>query len=86
MAKDARGHGSNSRGGGGNQAVREQTAMRQAIDERHFPTRSTGEKVGALDQTIPTGGTQRVIDNAQAAARANLGAHQGAVNAIKSKL
>ena len=83
--KDARGHGSNARGGG-NQTVREQIAMRQSIDERHFPTRSTGEKVGALDQTIPTGGTQRVINNAQAAARANLGAHQGAVNAIKSKL
>ena len=33
--KDAHGHGSNPRG-----AREEQVAMRQGIDERHFPTRS----------------------------------------------
>ena len=83
--KDARGHGSNSRGGG-NQTVREQIAMRQSIDERHFPTRSTGEKVGALDQGIPTSGTQRVINEAQSASRFGAGAHAGGVHAIKGKL
>jgi hypothetical protein len=83
--KDARGHGSNSRGGG-NQTVREMTAMRMGIDERRYPTRSTGEKVGALDQTIPTGGTQKVINDAQASARAGLGIHSSGVHAIKSKL
>lgn len=78
--KDALGHGSNARGQLSARA--ERVALNRRIDEAHFPTRSTADKVGALDQTIPTSGTQRVINNAQSAARAGLGVHSAAVHQV----
>ena len=48
--KDAQGHGSNPRG-----AREEQIAIRQATDERHFPTRSPHDVAAAqaLGQAHP---------------------------------
>jgi hypothetical protein len=46
--KDSRGHGSNARG-----AREERVALNRQLDERRYPTRSTADKVGALDLMKP---------------------------------
>ena len=91
--KDARGHGSNARGGG-NQTVREQVAMRQSIDARHFPNRTTTDKAALADgglpkppvESVPFGQSKNAAQNALLAARQGFGMHAGGVHAIKGKL
>jgi hypothetical protein len=91
MAKDALGHGSDARGGSvkpvgsgrgrsGNRAVREQTAMRMAIDERHQPTR-TNEQRAALSVTPPSG-TAGVVSAARSAGRQGYGPHAAGVTSL----
>lgn len=84
MAKDALGHGSNARGGGsGSSARQERVAMNQQIDARHFPpSRSQLGVVPAKAAPIVFSPFGRAL----VAAQLGLGAHQGAVNAIKGKL
>jgi len=81
MAKDSRGHGSEARGS----AKAERIAIMKRVDERSFPTRSTGDKVGALDQGIAKSGTANVINRAQAAQRAGLGVHSAGVHQVGQK-
>lgn len=66
--KDAKGHGSNSRGG--NRATQEKLAMRAATDERHFPTRSVNDKLAAmtLGQAHPKSGEPVPLGQARQAA------------------
>jgi hypothetical protein len=48
--KDALGHGSNPRG-----ARAERVALNQAIDERHYPTRSNADVAARTDLQKPQG-------------------------------
>lgn len=63
--KDARGHGSNPRG-----ARQERIAMRKAVDERHYPTRSLNDKLAALTlgQAHPKSGEPVPLGQARQAA------------------
>ena len=63
--KDALGHGSNPTG----TAREEQTAIRRAIDERHFPTRSPEDLAAAqaLGQGHPKSATVPLGQSFQAA-------------------
>ena len=79
--KDSHGHGSDARGA----AKAERIAIMRNVDERSFPTRSTADKVGALDQGIAKSGTANVINRAQEAQRAGLGIHSSGTNQVGRK-
>lgn len=79
--KDARGHGSNGRGGG-NPIVAERTAMRMATDARHFPP--SRSQLGITPTKPPVAFS--AYGRALIASKLGLGLHSGAINSIKGRL
>jgi|ERR1700722_5009112 len=79
--KDAKGHGSDSRGGRLSAAARDNVIRRKSIDQRHYGGAMTETQRAALSVT-PSSGTRNVINAAQSAARQGLGVHSAGVHQV----